>query len=435
VKVVVLVVDSLRADAPGFAGGAPTPHMDTLAAEGSRFERSWVSGSWTIPSLASMATGCFPHKVGICRWRHPFPAERPSLFQSFARAGFEVRCLGPNPRWLFRTFPGHGGAGDSQEPDQVVEALRAPRGTDRLVFIHHWWTHMPYVQKRLPRAGWRKACDLLLESMGRSPGVMAPKVRGLYRRAVKAFDDELLPRYLDAALSGGDDVLLLLTGDHGENFGESLPRGRRIEHIFDLHGRWLDDGTTCVPLLFWGKGHGGHLPEGQALGGFARGVDVAPTVCELAGLPWPEPMARPSPPTVVDRGPGWPDGLSLAPAIRAGEDAPATDALTVVTHNVFHPDTYPTSGRQTFRRFGLRTAEGRFLRDFVDGTSDASSLGGLALPEELAEPAFERLAAEHASAVDPGQPVPETWFESSGPREDVEAGDLEHRMRTLGYLD
>lgn len=434
-KVVLLVVDSLRADAPGFAGGSGTPHMDDLAGEGTRFERSWASGSWTVPSLAAMVTGAFPHRVGIVRWRHAFPVGQPCLLQSFAAAGFDVRCLTPNPRWAFRTFPGHGGAGRSDELDEVQGALRAPRGTDRFVLIHHWWTHLPYVQRRLGRGGWRRACDLLLGSLGREPAVVAPRLRGLYSRAVEAFDREWLPRVLDAALSGGDDVVVALTGDHGENWGESLPAGRKVEHVFDLHGRWLDDGTSAVPLIFWGKGTSGPVPQALCLGGFARGVDVAPTLCDLEGLPWPLPAASHEGPTLRQRGPSRSDGLSLLPAIRASLPAPAPEALTVATHNVFFPDVYPEEGAVAFRRFGLRTKDARYLLDVASGEESAVDLAGATLPAELAAPVLARLGDEHSASVDPGPPLPEDLF-GRAPRAGVPgADDLAGRMATLGYLD
>lgn len=429
-KVLLLVVDSLRADAPGFGGGGDTPNLDRLAAGGSRFSQAHTSGSWTIPALVSLVTATFPHRVGICRWRHRFPAGRPSLLSAFAGAGFEVRLMVPNPKWAMRTVPGLGFVGDSQDPAAVEEALRGPG--DRLVIVHHWWTHLPYLHSKLPRKGWRRACDAAIAALGRHPREMAPKLEALYRKAVTAFDIDLLPRYLEAA--GGDDLLVAVTADHGENWGEALPPGRRVDHIFDLHGRWQHDSTTRVPLVFCGPG----VPADAVLGGFARGVDVAPTLCDLAGVPWPGALPRDHAVYASDRGalsgPGalGTDGLSLAPCIRDGVDAPSDRALTITPHNVFFPDTYPESGRQTWRRYGLRTAGARFLRDFVDGERQAVGVGGPDPGRGEAEQVWGELERQWRAAVDPGLPVPEEDF---GEQPTPPESPLEASMRTLGYLD
>ena len=44
-KVLLLIVDSLRADAPGFGGGPASPTLDGLAAEGTRFDKSYCAAS------------------------------------------------------------------------------------------------------------------------------------------------------------------------------------------------------------------------------------------------------------------------------------------------------------------------------------------------------------------------------------------------------
>ncbi len=458
--VLLLVVDSLRADAPGYAGGrAATPALDQLAGEGTTFDHLTVSGSWTVPSLTSMATGTFPHRVGICRWRHAFPRRRPTLMSAFAAADFDVHVLAHNPRWLFGSCPHRGKAGDSQEVDQVLDALRHPRGSDRFVILHHWWTHLPYLNRKLPASGWKRACEMSLESMNRSPETMVPKFRANYLKTVEYFSAELLERYLDAASAGGEDVLLLLTGDHGENWGEALPAGRRIEHIFDLHGRWMRDSTARVPLLLWGKGHGGAIPAGARLGGTVRGVDVAPTLADLAGIPWPGPLPEADGPQVVDRG-IQPDGVGLeldgrsaAAPIRAGEDLPTETTLTVSTHNTHQPDTYPPGGKETFRTLGLRTEDAWLVFDGVDGTRDVIPEGGGEAPPAASGEHWDRLEAEWHRAVDPGPGLDIDLFPTVRPGEaspepviddiarvkpkgrKVDEREIVRKMRMLGYMD
>ena len=61
-NVVLIVVDSLRADALGPQGSEPSvsPRIDRLAAEGLRFERAIAPASWNLPSLSSLVTSTYP---------------------------------------------------------------------------------------------------------------------------------------------------------------------------------------------------------------------------------------------------------------------------------------------------------------------------------------------------------------------------------------
>lgn len=80
----------------------------------------------------------------------------------------------------------------------------------------------------------------------------------------------LLDRLL---LEGGDvrnDVVVVLTSDHGEEFWD---------HGGVEHGHSFYDELVRVPLIFAGGG----LPRGARLGGLARLTDVTPTLLDLVG--------------------------------------------------------------------------------------------------------------------------------------------------------
>lgn len=450
VLVVLIVADSVRADAPGFGGGeACTPMLDLMAEQGVVFEHCCCSGAWTVPSLVAIATGTFPHRVGVARWRHPFPMRRPTLMSAFAAAGFEVRTMVHNPRFALAATCHRGVAGDSEDPDSVVQALRTPPGADRLVLVHHWWTHLPYVASKLPKKRWKQSCDLEIEALGRDPEDAVPRLRGAYHDALGWFDRVLVDRYLEAATSGGGDVLVAVTADHGETWGDSLPEGRKVEHMYDLHGRWMTDETTLVPLLIWGRGATGPIPECRRIGGLARGVDVAPTLCDLAGVPWPGPCPETSSPTLIDRGIGPAgeglvlDGVSLAGRV-LGDAPPSTrEALTVTSHNAIVPASYPLSGLRMWSRFGLRTEDRRYtwdglyrIREAME-TKPVAECGRLARMKDryLDLPrVWARLANERSVAVGPGERLSRELFEPAGDAADADGdGDLDGQMRMLGY--
>lgn len=473
--VVLLVADSVRVDAPGFGGGpAQTPALDGLASGGTVFEHCVASGAWTVPSLTAITSGTLPHRVGVSRWRHPFPARRPTLMSAFAEAGFSVHSLVHNPRFCLAGTESRGEVGDSENPEAVLEALRAPRGADRFVFIHHWWTHLPYRNEKIPRRAWKRLCDEAIAEMATDPDSAPARMRDRYHDALGWFDSELLSRYLEAALSGGDDVLFAFTADHGETWGDSLPPGRSMEHIYDLHGRWMTDETTRVPLLLWGTGAHGPVPQGSSLGGLVRGVDVAPTLAGLAGVPWPgqgglvkgteageravavqrsvAPPAKPSP-LQIDRGPEpfLFDGVSLVDSVQQSTPSPIREAITVTSHNALVAGQYPRSGKRMWSRFALRTAERRYVWDGLYRLREVVELGDASPPTGFAErlrdrwvdtPAvWSRLAEERASAVGPGPKLARGLFPRVGDAEVIdgeedseeEDASLEGAMRMLGY--
>ncbi|MCP4604596.1 MAG: sulfatase-like hydrolase/transferase [Proteobacteria bacterium] len=441
--VIMVIADSLKADAPSYAGGgASTPFLDQLAAEGTRFDDAFASGAWTIPSLLSMVTGKYGHRLGVGQWRHPFPRHQPTLMTAFSAAGFEVSCFHPYPRWGFHIIPGSGNIANSQDSNQIISFLKGSKGRDRFALIHHWWTHLPYINSELPIASWHKACDFALDSLGRYPMRIAPTLEESYFKSVSFFSESLLSRYLDAAGSSGEDVLLIVTSDHGETWGRSLPKGRRVSHVYDLHGRWLTDETIRIPLLFWGKGNSRSIPAGQKLKGFARGVDIGPTVAALADIPWPGPVPESEGPFLFNCGidpeklDSDIDGKSLLHNVMHGTDTSLNSAMTVSSHNTRVPRTYPEDGRKMWRTLGMRTNHHWLIWDGIETTRKIIPIEkGIKLSPKRADDEFETLETAWRAAVDSGPVIQKELFPKTKTNEPDEEEIADNRLRTLGYLD
>ncbi len=92
-KTVVLVTcDALRRDTLGCYGHPEieTPHIDSLAADGWLFEGARTCSPSTIASVASLACGVHPARLGLdSEWGVP-PPESMTLVRSFAAAGFQT---------------------------------------------------------------------------------------------------------------------------------------------------------------------------------------------------------------------------------------------------------------------------------------------------------------------------------------------------------
>ncbi|MFH1437819.1 MAG: sulfatase [Pseudomonadota bacterium] len=349
-RIVFLMVDSLRADAPGFAGGrCRTPTLDRLAQEGAAAKTALSCSPWTVPSVAAMMTGVYGHRLGLYKWEQPWPKDHVSLFKHLAGSGYRVASFVFDPKHLFRSVQEAGVAGSSQNLDEVIEWLE--RCTDRnlFLFIHYWGTHFPYLDKPMTIRAWKDVADRVLGAMNADPAAVRPKVRSLYERAVERMSERFLPRLARAAAmhSGAGEYLLLVVSDHGESWGERLAEGARLRDVFDLHGNNLHEESLRVPLLFWG-------PEwlgGRRVDGMVRTVDIAPTLMELAGVGEGFP----------DDGSAGIDGASFLASLKHGAPARAPRSVASASADFLDKSEPPEDKEKLWVQFALRTPRWKFL--------------------------------------------------------------------------
>jgi arylsulfatase A-like enzyme len=307
-NVVLIVVDSLRADALGPRDGQPSasPRIDRLVADGLRFERAVAPASWNLPSLSSLVTSTYPwtHGQGAPASGKP---EITTLAEAFSRAGYRTAAF-TEVSWpllqrgfdVFENTAGSDMFGDprgNSAAKTLGAALAWIRKDDARPFfllahsyeVHSYFlgkpAHHAFARRELPAyqgpfrewgihdlktpAGPR-VIDALL---GASADDIA-YVRALYRGAVSELDAEV-GRFADGLNAAGLDgrTILVLTSTNGEGFRPDLKRVH--------HGGRLHDDVLRVPLaLRWP----GHVVPGvcSALVGT---LDVAPTLVRLASLP------------------------------------------------------------------------------------------------------------------------------------------------------
>jgi tetratricopeptide (TPR) repeat protein len=89
-----------------------------------------------------------------------------------------------------------------------------------------------------------------------------------------AFDDAMIDGVLERLQRLGllASTAVAVVGDHGESLGE---------HEEATHSLFVYQATLRVPLILWWPGH---LPAGQRVPSPVRGIDVAPTLLDLAGV-------------------------------------------------------------------------------------------------------------------------------------------------------
>jgi arylsulfatase A-like enzyme/Tfp pilus assembly protein PilF len=292
--VLLVTIDTLRADALGFAGNrdVATPTLDRLAEKGRVYDRAHAHNVLTLPSHVNILTGRYPYQHGV-RDNSGFhvPADMPTLATLLADAGWQTAAVvGAYP--LDSSFGLDRGFGlyDDDYPrgsspgtfaiaerrgDAVVERAlawwKSHAGGKRFLWVHLYDPHAGYE----PPEPWRSR--------------YASKP---YLGEVAAVDDFLKP-LLQPILEGRErPAIVVVTGDHGEALGE---------HGELTHGLFAYEATLRVPLIVWTPGiAAGRDPR------WARHVDILPTILARVGLPAPE---------------GLPGRSLLQPAPEAPEDS------------------------------------------------------------------------------------------------------------------
>lgn len=99
--------DELRAESVGCYGHslAPTPNLDALAAQGTRFEQCHVQHTVCTPSRCSMMTGWYPHVRGHRTLWHMLRPDEPNLFRYLKQADYTVHWYGKNDLLSPACFP------------------------------------------------------------------------------------------------------------------------------------------------------------------------------------------------------------------------------------------------------------------------------------------------------------------------------------------
>ncbi len=325
--------DQQRADSVGAFGNAlaHTPHIDALAARGTRCTRAYSQHSACAQSRVSMLTGWYPHVAGHRTLDNLLTPEEPNLLATLRASGYHVAWAGirgdtfaPGVTAASTDFfgyivkpsldavaashrerfpPGHpmrhahylGRLDESNGPDfdeaavqTAIALLAAGLPEPFLLYITLFAPHPPFavaepwfslhdragmpepVQSSFGKARFMAALRERseLDRLGRDDWA---EIAATYYGMVSRVDDQLgrVLAALDAGGVGERTVTCFFT-DHGEYLGE-----------FGLIEKWpsgLDDCLVRNPLVFAGPG----IRGGQVYDGLVEMVDLLPTVCELA---------------------------------------------------------------------------------------------------------------------------------------------------------
>ena len=130
-NLLVLMSDEHNPRAMGCAGHAlaQTPHLDRLAARGTRFTSAYTTSPICVPARAGFATGKYPHQIGYWDNADAYDGAIPSWHHLLRACGHQVVSIG---KLHFRGLPGDDhGFSEELLPMHVVDGIGDVRGLIR----------------------------------------------------------------------------------------------------------------------------------------------------------------------------------------------------------------------------------------------------------------------------------------------------------------
>lgn len=317
--VLLIVLDTVRADSLSAYGRArsTSPALERFARQGVQFDAAFSTAPWTLPSHASLLTGRWPHELSV-HWQRGLDGAAPTAAERFAALGYATAAFSAN--WLYVTRESGLMRGFSHADDYTASAAHVMQASslgrfvldensplrhrignyqiagrrsaaeinerylrwldtqgDRPTFamLNYFDAHYPYVTPAdAPRRfGTDHAGSYTLDTRNHSPEIDRAMVDD-YENAIAYLDSQLAALF--EALAGRhrfDNTLIVVTADHGEEFGE---------HGLYEHGHSLYRPSVQVPLMLRLPGA---IPAGVHVEVPVSGRDVAATMLALAGSP------------------------------------------------------------------------------------------------------------------------------------------------------
>lgn len=275
-NVILISLDTLRADHLSCYGyhRQTSPNIDRLATQGTVFIDAASCSNWTLPSHMSMLTGLYSGETGYVPGNalsNTFLADEVTPIASYLRT-MNYKTAGLHNGGYVSEFFGFDKGfnlykNTSKEINnamgQVLKWLRDNKDDKFFLFFHTYEVHAPYTNK------------YFLSQL--------PVSASLQDRTIAAYDSDIynadlqLGRLFDWLKKNGlyEDMIIIITSDHGENFDFVKKEGDT-----GSHGKTLYESEVHIPMII----KGGVFDSGKTLSSQVSSVDILPTATAVAGL-------------------------------------------------------------------------------------------------------------------------------------------------------
>jgi arylsulfatase A-like enzyme/Flp pilus assembly protein TadD len=300
--IVLISMDTTRADYLSCYGyqHKTTPNIDAVAAEAVRFEQAIAPIPLTLPSHSTMLTGTIPPYHGIHdNLNYMLADSNLTLAEMLKASGYTTG--GIISSYVLEDGFGLGQGFDTydDEFDEIDNQLGAERrggevsahaikwldenrDEDFFLFLHYYDPHSPYDPPEPYRGLFGSIAAAEAIGLTDNTSLTADtdekkKVFKLTYAEELAYTDHCIGQVINKlkSLDLYDSTLLIITGDHGEAFGEREEMG---------HGYYIYQESIHVPLIVKLPGQ----QTAKTVSGAVGLIDITPTVCSLLGIEAPQ---------------------------------------------------------------------------------------------------------------------------------------------------
>jgi N-sulfoglucosamine sulfohydrolase len=241
-----------------------TPHLNRLAEEGVVFNNAFLTTSSCSPSRASILTGRYPHNTGAPELHMPLPEHQVLFAGELQKAGYFTAVagkyhIGP-ARAEFDTIYG----GTPSGSEYWVEALQnRPKDKPFFLWLAAFDPHRDYFPNTIPEP--HQPEDVIVPPY-LPDNDSTRKDLALYYDEISRMDDYIGQVMAELKKQGVDEnTLVIFMSDNGRPF----PRAKT---------RLYDSGIKTPFIVHWPA----KLQKGST-DALISVIDIAPTMCELAG--------------------------------------------------------------------------------------------------------------------------------------------------------
>jgi len=321
-NIVFILADDLGINDLGCYGRREhhTPHLDALAAAGTRFTSAYCAQPICSPSRAAIMTGKNPARLHLTTYlpgrpdcpsqkllhpiiRQQLPLEEKTLPEYLKPAGYVSACIGkwhlggkgfgPAEQGFDVVYAGRpnttpseteGGKGEYDLTAHAMKFVEENRDRPFFLYLAHNTPHIPYAAKEPLVAKNSKAFE------------------PVYAAVIESLDDTvgLVLAKLDA-LGLAKNTLVIFTSDNGGLHVPELMHEKITHNTPYRAGKgFLHEGGLRIPLIVrWP----GRVPSGRVVNAPVVNSDWVPTLLDICGAPVPSGL----------------DGVSLASLLAGGE--------------------------------------------------------------------------------------------------------------------
>lgn len=289
-NIVLFVIEALRSD---IIGTGTMPTVDSLAANGQSFKHAYCLDPETSESMLTIITGQHPLRSERRDFRKEWDFPFVKIYDALSMVGYRTAYLGEEwsmdkavtdskllslrfdpkasseNRWNYELAP-H----DSLKLETFQSWIRQDKVQPFFGLVYLAGSHFPYDQSQNAVNPFQPTKVGHTVSFLSYPEEKKLPMWNRYRNSLHTIDSKI-KEFIEQLGDRAKDTIIIITGDHGEQF---------LEHGHVGHGRELDEEALKVPLIFV------NAPILQTLKTRVTShLDIAPTILTLAHVDKPCP--------------------------------------------------------------------------------------------------------------------------------------------------